>query len=120
MKQNRIVGFITGVISGLLSALFGAGGPVEVIYFSYGLRGKERVRATLLFYFLLLQIWVFITYVYAGLISLEVLGFSALIFPSSIIGMISGSKLQGYLSEAAFRKAVAITLFITGVFLIVL
>ena len=119
LRPNRIVGFITGVVSGLLSALFGAGGPVAVIYFNYGLRGKERVRATLLFYFLLLQIWVFITYVYAGLIGPGVLRLGALILPSSTIGMILGSKVQASISEATFKRAVAITLLITGALLTV-
>ena len=110
------IGFLAGVIGGLISALFGMGGPPVVIYFGHRIRKKEALKATLIFYYLLVTLWKTSTYLYAGLIDLNVVKFSAFLLPPSTIGMILGSKIHTSISETTFRRIVAAVLLLTGFF----
>ncbi len=114
LRLSNPVGFLAGAIGGLISAVFGMGGPPVVIYFAHRIRKKEALRATLLFYFLLVTLWKTPTYLYAGLIDLNVIKFSAFLLPSSVIGIILGSKIHVSISETTFRSAVVAVLLATG------
>jgi uncharacterized membrane protein YfcA len=118
LMGGRSLGIAAGILSGLTGALFGMGGPPIVIYFNYQIERKESFRATLLFFFLLSDLWVITTYLYTGLIRLEAFKLFSILFLPALLGMFLGSRIHSSINEDLFRKAIASILIVTGILLI--
>jgi len=119
VKLNKVFGFPVGLISGLVSSMFGSGGPPVVIYFYHQIKEKEFYRATLLSYFVFLGLWKLNVFLFSGLLNWQILNFSLYLFPSLIIGTVTGLKLHTKINESLFRKIVTFFLLFTGVTLII-
>jgi len=111
------LGYLAGAISGLLGGLFGTAGPPIVVFLENQVPRKDVLRATLLAYFLVIDVLRMIPYALSKLFTTQVLEISAAMFPASLIGAYLGRKLHLRVSEKAFRLAVGAVLLITGVLL---
>ena len=70
-EVKNYVGLVAGLIGGIAGGIFSTGGPPVIIYLNRKIKEKEVIRATLVFYFLLHDVWRMIFYGYAGLISVH-------------------------------------------------
>jgi uncharacterized membrane protein YfcA len=107
-----------GLLSGVLSGLFGTGGPPLVVY--YQLRGlaKTEFRDTLMAVFLLVTAVRLPSYWAAGLLTRERLVSAAVVLPGVLLGGWLGHRTHLELDESAFRRAVSVALAVIGVVLL--
>jgi hypothetical protein len=111
------IGYLAGGISGLLGGLFGTAGPPIVVFLENQVSRKDVLRATLLAYFLVIDVLRMIPYALSKLVIMPVLEISAAMIPASLMGAYLGRRLHVRVSERAFRLAVGSVLLITGVLL---
>lgn len=114
---KNYVGLIAGFLGGCLGGMFAAGGPPVIIYLNRQIDDKRAFRATLTLYFLIANSWQYVTYLYAGLITGEVLMFTAWMLPFFAIGSIAGSFMHIKINQVLFDRVVALVLLITGIML---
>lgn len=107
-----------GVLSGLLTGLFGTGGPPLVLY--YRLRGipKAAFRGHLMAIFLLMTVVRIPSYAAFGLITTPRLVSAAVVLPAVLAGAVIGNRIHLEVSEARFRQLVSIGLAVIGLLLL--
>lgn len=107
-----------GLVSGVLSGLFGTGGPPVVVF--YQLRGlaKTEFRDTLMAVFLLVTAVRLPSYWAAGLLTGERLLSAAVVLPGVLLGGWIGHRTHLEMDETAFRRAVSVALAVIGVVLL--
>ena len=109
------VGFISGVMNGSVSL----GGPPLVLFLSNQDVEKQRFRANLTSYFLILNIFTIPTYIIGGLITNEVMQYTIYVLPGLIIGAFVGVKLGNKVDETIFRKLTLGLIIGTGILSII-
>ncbi len=108
-----------GVLSGLLGAMFGTGGPPVIIFLrAYGL-DKATFRSTLLMFFLVMSLLRAGTYAQADLLTVDRAVAAALLLPGSVAGIIIGMSIHARISERRFSQAVSLLLVALGALLVV-
>lgn len=108
-----------GLLSGLLTGLFGTGGPPLVLYYQLGGADKAAFRGNLMAIFLLMTAIRVPSYAGAGLITGERLWSSLMVLPAVIVGAWVGNRLHLTIGEKMFRKLVALALGVLGALLLV-
>jgi hypothetical protein len=107
-----------GVCSGLLTGLFGTGGPPLAIYYQLAGADKRAFRGNLMAIFLLMTMVRVPTYAAAGFITAERIASSALVLPAVVVGAWVGNRLHLRVAESTFRRLVATALAVLGVLLL--
>jgi len=108
-----------GLASGLLTGLFGTGGPPLVLYYQLAGIEKAAFRGNLMAIFLLMTIIRVPSYAGMGLITTERLWSSLMVLPAVIAGAWLGNSLHLRIEETTFRKLVAGALVVLGALLLV-
>jgi hypothetical protein len=103
-----------GLASGLLGGVFGTSGPPVVAYLESSMPRGAELRATLIAYFLVINILRIVGYGAGALLSGPVAITAAAMLPAAALGAWAGSSLQRRAGERGFRLAVAAVLLITG------
>jgi uncharacterized protein len=98
------LGIATGAIAGLFGGVAQLSGPPVVAYWLGGAIERSVVRANLVLYFALASLISAISYVSAGLLTVDTLLLATLVGPGYGIGIAAGSRLFGLADEAAFRR----------------
>jgi uncharacterized membrane protein YfcA len=104
----------TGLVSGVLTGLFGTGGPPLIVWYHLSAAGKAAFRGNLMTIFLLKTIVRVPVYVVAGLVSPVHLWSSLAVLPAVLAGAWIGHRLHVRISEEAFRRLVAVMLTLLG------
>jgi uncharacterized protein len=107
-----------GLLSGVLSGLFGTGGPPLIFYYQLGGASKAAFRAQLMAVFLVVSALRITAYAFAGLITWPRLWSSLAVMPAVLLGAALGHRLHVRLSEAAFRRLVSVGLIAIGLTLL--
>ena len=109
---------IIGLVSGVLSGLFGTGGPPLIVYFR--LRGidKSAFRSHLMAIFLVVTAVRLPSYAFSGLLTAPRLTSALVVLPAVLLGGFVGHKVHLSLSERLFRRAVSVALALLGVLLL--
>ena len=92
-----------GAISGLFSGIAQIGGPPVVSYWMGMDTAHDKLRANIILYFAASTILSLATYVWGGLMSLQVLKFALFTGPAYGMGTLAGSRVFGLASPALFR-----------------
>lgn len=116
--SSMAAGTTAGVASGVMDALFGAGGVPVIMYFHYLGLGKAEFRAMGVMIFFLYHIMRIPMYMYAGLFTSQTVTMSILLVPSLVIGSYAGMKLYHRVSEDLFTKMIGVLLFLVGLSLL--
>lgn len=103
-----------GLSSGLLTGLFGTGGPPLVLYYQLAGAEKAAFRGNLMAIFLLMTVIRVPSYAGVGLITTERLWSSLLVLPAVGLGAWLGNRLHLRVAEATFRRLVALALAAIG------
>jgi uncharacterized membrane protein YfcA len=109
----------TGVLSGVLTGLFGTGGPPLIVWYHLASVGKQAFRANLMTIFLLMTAVRVPSYVAGGLITAPRLWSSLLVMPAVLLGAWLGHRLHVKISERAFRRLVSGLLAVLGAVLLI-
>lgn len=107
-----------GLSSGLLTGLFGTGGPPLVLYYQLSGTDKAAFRGNLMAIFLLMTLVRVPSYAGMGLITAERLWSSLVVLPAVLAGAWLGNRLHLRIEEATFRRLVAGALVVLGGLLI--
>ena len=103
-----------GLVSGLLTGLFGTGGPPLIIWFHLADANKAAFRGNLMTIFLLMTFVRVPSYALGGLITPAHLWSTLLVMPAVLGGAWLGHRLHVSLSEAVFRRLVSGLLVVLG------
>jgi uncharacterized membrane protein YfcA len=113
-------GVPVATFGGVVSALFGTGGPVYVIYLSRRIADPGVLRATITAVILLSAIARLVLFAIAGLLAQPgLLALAALLVPVMAGGVALGARLHRRLAPARVRKAVQGLLVASGLSLVV-
>lgn len=107
-----------GLMSGLLTGLFGTGGPPLVLYYQLGGARKTAFRGNLMAVFLLMTLIRVPSYAGMGLITAERLWSGVVMLPAVVLGAWLGNRLHLRISETSFRRVVALALALLGLLLL--
>jgi uncharacterized membrane protein YfcA len=108
-----------GVLSGLLTGLFGTGGPPLVLYYQLGGAGKAAFRGHLMAIFLLMTTVRVPSYAAFGLITPTRLWSALLVLPAVLLGAFIGNRIHLELNEETFRRLVSGGLVVIGLLLLI-
>ncbi len=109
----------TGLISGVLTGLFGTGGPPLIIWYHLAAVGKSAFRANLMTIFLLMAFVRVPSYLAGGLITGPRLMSSLVVMPAVLFGAWMGHRLHLQISELTFRRLVSLLLCALGMVLLI-
>ncbi len=103
-----------GLVSGLLTGLFGTGGPPLIVFYRLSGADKTAFRGNLMAIFLLKTFVRLPAYVIADLITLPRIGAGLAVMPAVLLGAWLGHRVHVEISERRFRQSVGIALLIVG------
>lgn len=109
----------TGLLSGLLTGMFGTGGPPLIVWYHLTATDKGTFRTNLMTIFLLMTIVRVPVYVANGLVTGPRLWSSLVVLPAVLIGAWLGHRLHLQISERTFRRMVSLLLAVLGLVLLV-
>jgi uncharacterized membrane protein YfcA len=118
-ESSIAVGSFAGATSGIMDALFGAGGVPVIMYFRHLGLDKTEFRAMGVMIFFLYHLIRVPLYAYAGLFTMETVTMSFLLVPSLVFGSWAGMKLFHRVSEVLFTRIIGVLLFLVGLSLLV-
>jgi uncharacterized protein len=120
-QRRRLPAWIAppvGLASGVLTGLFGTGGPPLILYYRVTGAPKAAFRGNLMAVFLLMTLVRVPSYVGFGLVTPPRLWSALAVLPAVLAGAWLGNHIHLRLEEAAFRRLVSIALVVIGVLLL--
>jgi uncharacterized protein len=107
-----------GLIGGVLSGMFGTGGPPLIIYYRLAGADKAVFRGNLMAIWMIVSLTRLPSYGVAGLLTVPRLWSGAFLLPAVLLGGWIGHRVHIQLSENTFQRAVAVALSVIGVLLL--
>jgi len=104
----------TGLVSGLLTGLFGTGGPPLIIWYHLSSPHKAAFRGNLMTIFLLMTFVRVPTYAATGMITIERIASMVVVMPAVLLGGWLGHRMHVEISEILFRRLVSGLLVVLG------
>ncbi len=104
------IGFTGGVLQGCVSM----SGPPLILFFSNQGFTKQEFRASLIAFFLFMNIATLPVYLLAGLWTPSVLTMSIALLPGMVVGTLIGTRFSRKVPEAKFKKFVLVLVMIFG------
>ena len=117
-KSHPAVLAVVGLISGVLTGVFGIGALVAV-YFNKTAENKSQCRSNMCFVFMIEGIFRFILYLATGILTKNIMIMAAALLPAVVIGMALGTKTDKYIDETKMRYIVIALLIVSGATLFV-
>jgi uncharacterized membrane protein YfcA len=112
-------GYIAGFVGGAFAGAITAGGPPIVAFFSSLEYDKETTKANVLAYITIASMYKVMFLILYGLISRQMLVYTAYLLIPSFIGMLAGKAVFDRISNVMFRRVVLGILFGAAVIIIV-
>ncbi len=110
---NKAVLIATGLISGLLSGLYGIAAPI-IAYVNRMTSGRNEFRANICSVFLFDNLFRLISYIIAGIMSPEVIQYALILIPGVIAGMAIGVRVDLKLKENTVKYLIIFLLVASG------
>lgn len=108
-----------GAISGVLTGLFGTGGPPLILYYQLSGVDKAAFRGNLMAIFLLMTTVRVPSYAVFGLITGPRLWSALFVLPAVVLGAVIGNSIHLHIEESTFRRLVSAALVGIGLLLLV-
>jgi uncharacterized membrane protein YfcA len=117
-QMPRWVAGPIGLISGVLTGLFGTGGPPLILY--YRLQGVDKAafRGNLMAIFLLMTVVRVPSYAVFGLVTAPRMWSALAVLPAVILGALIGNSIHLRIEEGTFRRLVSAALLAIGLLLL--
>ncbi|MBC8208972.1 MAG: sulfite exporter TauE/SafE family protein [Desulfobulbaceae bacterium] len=107
-----------GFLSGLIGAIFSAGGPPTIIYTALSNWSKDQIKATLTGFFLFNSYLIAIAHTSSGLINSTVLSLFLYSAPMVLVGTLLGGRCYGLLKKDLYLKVIFAFLVVMGMMLL--
>lgn len=118
--RNEKLAFVpVGILSGLLNGSISMSGPPVALFLSNQSTSKEKFRANITAYAIILNVITICTYVYSGLLTQDVFIYTSWFIPSMFLGVLIGIKAIKRLDDKLFRKIALWLIIISGTWTIV-
>lgn len=111
----RPAGTVVGFASGILTGLFGTGGPPLIVWYRLQGLDKAAFRGTLMAIFLAMTVVRVPSYVAFGLVTPIRLWSSLALLPAVVFGAWLGHRAHLRLDETTYRRMVSVGLILLGV-----
>jgi uncharacterized membrane protein YfcA len=108
-----------GLVSGVLTGLFGTGGPPLIFYYQLQGSDKAAFRGNLMAIFMLMTAFRLPSYAAFGLITAPRVWSSLALVPAAMLGALLGDRIHLRIDEATFRRLVSAALVVIGIMLLV-
>jgi uncharacterized membrane protein YfcA len=108
----------TGLVSGVLTGLFGTGGPPVIIWYHLSAADKTAFRGHLMTIFLLMTVVRVPSYMANGLVTAPRLWSGLAVLPAVLLGAWLGHRLHVRISDRLFRILVCVLLVLLGAMLL--
>ncbi len=118
IKREKLAMGPIGFVAGIMNSIATVSGPPLIIFFSNQEMNKQEFRANLIAFFLFINILTLPVFLYAGLLTSQVMTASGMLLPGMVMGAFIGSKLSTKIDEARFKKLIMILIIIMGILLI--
>jgi hypothetical protein len=115
---GRMWGCAAGFMAGCLAGSIGASGPPVIIYTSLQPWSKEEIKSTLVAFFMINGIGVFLFYFLNGFFTVHIAGLFGYCALPLIAGVLAGSLLYGRINDRFYRNAVLCLLGLLGVLML--
>lgn len=113
--KNEKWGFLAaGLISGTSNGLISTGGPPAVLFLTNQGVAKKTFRASMVAYFLFLNIASVPMFLAGGLLSASIARNALILLPGMFLGAFVGSKLLHRLPEETFRVTALVVVLVAG------
>lgn len=119
-NNSRTAAFITGASSGVISGATGLGGPPVILYYLSGNLSVGVNRASIVVFLVVTALITLMTYITHGIVTSEILLFTARLAPVFIIAILLGKRQFGTTSEAVFRAGTLMLLGSVGLLMLFL
>jgi uncharacterized membrane protein YfcA len=118
-QKPRWIAGPVGLISGVLTGLFGTGGPPLILYYQLQGVDKAAFRGNLMAIFLLMTTVRVPSYAAFGLITAPRMWSALAVLPAVILGAVIGNRIHLRIEESTFRRLVSAALLVIGLLLLV-
>ena len=108
----------TGLLSGVLTGLFGTGGPPLIVYYRLSGLTKAGFRGNLMAIFLLMTCVRVPAYLVGGLLTWPRVSAGLAVLPAVAVGAFVGHRIHVDIPERTFRRWIALGLFAIGILLL--
>ncbi len=95
---------VVGAVAGLFGGLAQMTGPPVVAYWLSGKETHGTMRASIILFFGATTVFTFVSYLAAGIITMQSLWLAALVAPTYALGLFAGSRAFRLASPEAFRR----------------
>ena len=112
-KGNRVFLIIIGVVSGILTGLYGIG-ALLIAYINRTTENRNQFRGNICCVFMVDNIFRLFLYLYKGILNKEVVIITLFLLPAVILGMILGIKIDAKMKEITVRRIAIVFLAISG------
>ncbi|MCR8645488.1 sulfite exporter TauE/SafE family protein [Paenibacillus sp. N1-5-1-14] len=119
IRDAKVAFIPVGIISGLLNSSISMSGPPVALFLSNQNTSKDVFRANLTAYAIILNMITLVTYMYSGLLTTEVLSYTAWLIPSMFVGVLLGIKAIKKLDDRLFKKIALWLIIISGIWTII-
>ena len=119
IPRPRIAGPILGFGVSAVVAGLAIGGPLLVLFLIGRGMGRQGVRASMAFFFIVVYCTAAIGYVVQGLFTAERLILIAAVAPGAVLGYWLSTRLAGRMNERVFRQAVVGVIAVTSTLVLV-
>lgn len=115
-SENERLGLsLVGLASGTLNGMISMSGPPVILFLTNQGVAKQAFRASLITYFLFLNLATVPVFLAGGLLSGQVLKYALASVPALILGAYTGNRLVHRIPEHHFRTVVLLVVIIAGV-----
>ena len=115
-RPHALATVAVGAVSGLFSGIAQIGGPPVMSYWLGTDTAHAKLRANIILYFAASTILTLVSYVWGGLMSVEIFKFALVAGPAYGVGTLGGSHMFGLASPAVFRNSSLVLIAIAVVF----
>lgn len=99
-----IVTIGVGLVAGVLGGAVQISGPPVVLFWLSSMASVATVRANFVVFFAVMAAALIVTYLWAGLLTAEVIALAVFAAPLHILAMFAGAKLFHFASEITYRR----------------
>lgn len=117
-RRGPLAAYITGASSGVVSGATSLGGLPVILYYLSGNLSSGKSRASMVVFLVVTAVVTLLAFVWHGIISKEILLFSAMIAPPFAISIWLGKRLFGSTPESSFRRSTLLLLGALGLILL--
>lgn len=117
MNPGNVEQVSIGVVSGIMGASLAMPGPIPAGWMSTKGFGKQEIRATILVMFIFAYVVALALQFGLAGISVDTVRFSAMLAPSTVVGIFVGRLISSRITEQTFRRLLVIILAATAIIL---